>query len=107
MFTGMAMIAACTAYAVEQQAIQRREQREREAEAWEDANILPLLSDEKRDAFLVERRRRKERAEDIRREERQHQELVAAQRSIASAIESRRSGLLPFAAGFLLGDLVD
>jgi len=77
----------------------------RELAAWE-AEWLPKMDD----AGRAEYQRKKERDEDIRRQERQHRELVDAENRKARAMEelARRRGpsLGSLAAGFILGEIV-
>lgn len=77
-----------------------------EHERWEDENLLPLMTAEAGSAFLVERRRQRERREDIWREEKQHKERLAAEYAKASALRERASALRRrsgFGLGLLLG----
>lgn len=101
-----AMLAEVMAFEYERRARDLAKQRGREAEEWENAHLLPLMSQAVRDAFLVERQRRKERREDIERQERHHRELVAAQRETASAVRRASSGVGSFARGFIWGSIL-
>jgi hypothetical protein len=94
---------------VEMQAANARREAERVAArdlaAWE-AEWLPKMGEVER----AEYQRKKEREEDIRRQERQHCELVAAENRKARALEelARRRGpsMRNLAAGFILGEIV-
>lgn len=82
--------------------------REREREAWEDEHLVPLMTAEAAAAFFAERRRQRERREDIKREERMHRERLAVEQRKCRALESgaSRSGY-GFGLGLLLGTIVD
>lgn len=85
------------------------QKREREAEEWEDEHLLPLMANDQRSAFLAERKRLKERREDIERQERQHRELVAVESRKAAAMErqARKSSLGAIGLGVVLGSILD
>lgn len=61
--------------------------REWEQQRWEDEHLLPLMDPTQRANFLAERRRQRERREDIAREERQHRERLAVEQAKALAVE--------------------
>jgi hypothetical protein len=80
---------------------------EREQEAWEDEHLLPAMQPEERARFLAERRRLKERREDIARAERQHRELLAVEREKAASIrEAGRQRSDGFLRGLIWGEIL-
>jgi hypothetical protein len=91
------------------QSEQRIAQLQREIEQWEDDKLLPLMSDDEKHAFLAERRRVRERREDVARQERMHRELVAVENRKAAALERQasKSSLSGIGLGIILGSVLD
>lgn len=77
---------------------------EREQEAWEDEHLLPAMQPDERVRFLRERRRLKERREDIATAERQHRERLAAEREKAAAIREAGRHRDGFLRGLIWGE---
>lgn len=109
MFEFVAAATACYGAQLAQQQVLRQEREALAAQdRWEEENLRPSMTEEAWQSHLAERTRLRERADDIRRQERQHQDRVAAEREKAAAIREagrRRPSdlLLGFVAGELLG----